>query len=610
MNWQEMVEQAFRLFSRGSGSEARSDEPSYYVDVPVDLTLNQLTSNDAEDHFHEVHESPFQLFTKEGRTTLLAPSLAILVGQYGMGKTSFVQQLCGRLRAKGHIPFPINLADSRQAYGSDSFIEGSIEPKMVDFLFSSLAREQPDPATFLEKVRTELVPQIHNGRVILILDSLDELGLNRQKLQKFMQALAGFLMPSKPEEPFVSRALVAVRLEYLAAFGMEDADSLLGKELSQMLTVYFLKLSAFSESRIQSYLERRNKPEVASELAAAPSLRDILVRPLFLRIFCDLAPTLLKKDLKHLRSPTLLIQSFIQHASEDARRQVRKPFKWDEEGLSAMALHLYNTGELDIPIEKVRSDLIRSSNISVDEAWQAIHKCPFLRKNTESRVRFSHRVFIEYFTAKALAKEAARGEELSSNAFDTIVLDVDTRKFLKDLYGDKNEWYERTRKSYGLDEDSGWNISDEMKSVDGELDQIRRKLLDYMTTPELVSADKIRPVIHHFLTLDAKGLHPCYRMYNYEAVAVFLWHNRKDEEDQKLSTHFETLLTQRLDEANKHLHQDEPLRPHYERLVERILSIGERLRYEQLSRFNKKKILEKIEEPDTRARIRHIVAGA
>jgi hypothetical protein len=609
MNWNDLLRVCSDT-TNGPRSAGQSpiDFQAAYVPVPVELTMSRLNWT-AED-FHEVQEEPFSLFAGGRRTALHPPYLAVLVAQYGMGKTSFVEQLCAFLVDAGRQAVLVNLADSRQAWGSDTWIEGLNESNLLAFLFGHIGRTTPDPKAFYEMLQTELLQDIYSGQVTLVLDSIDEMGLNRSHLLKFMEILVDLLVPTNSAQPFRPRVLISVRSEYLGAFGIDDAKSLIGAKLADLLTVYFLQLSPFSESRIQSYLERRRKREIATQLVGAPALRDILIRPLFLRIFCDLPDGLNTRDLKRLKSPTLLIQSFIEKASEVARQQIRGPFQWDEDGLARVAAKLYNTGALDIAIDTVRNELVSPRKIDVDQTWEAIHKCPFLRKSGEDRVRFSHRVFVEYFTAKELAAEGDRKDDRHYNAFDTLVLDVDTRKFLRDMFGEN--WYTRTKHSYGFNDQHGWSRLPEdpekAAEVKKKLESIRRALLDYMTEPEAAEPVEVRRNVLRLLEMDDEyGLHPCYRMYNYEAVGVYLWYNRRDEEDQKISSYFEDVLKQRLDDASKHLTDDDPLRAHYGRLVERIVSVGERLRYEKVKRFDTRKIVKKIFEPDTLARIKHIV---
>ena len=60
-----------------------------------------------------------------------------------------------------------------------------------------------------------------------------------------------------------------------------------------------------------------------------------------------------------------------------------------------------------------------------------------------------------------------------------------------------------------------------------ELETIRYKLLRWMT--DSTAANDAQGDIEQFLELKPEKLHPNYRCYNYEAVAVYLWDHRWTE---------------------------------------------------------------------------------
>jgi hypothetical protein len=195
------------------------------------------------------------------------------------------------------------------------------------------------------------------------------------------------------------------------------------------------------------------------------------------------------------------------------------------------------------------------------------------------------------------------------NAFDELVLDVDMRRLLRAML-EPERWYKRTERSYGFEDPDGWLIPGGLERHFDELNDIRKYLLDVMTDPEHHDLEVNREKIHHFLQLENSGLHPCYLIYNYEAVAVHLWYHRFDHEDRKLRDHFSKVIKARLDEVVRNdLQRHDERKAHYERLVERIISVAERLRFEQITRYKLAKILNRIEESSTKARIEALVAA-
>ena len=142
------------------------------------------------------------------------------------------------------------------------------------------------------------------------------------------------------------------------------------------------------------------------------------------------------------------------------------------------------------------------------------------------------------------------------------------------------------------------------------LNEERKALLDAMTEPENKEINKTaRGPLLAFLDRDHDHLHPRYLTYNYEAVAVFLKSNR-GEDLRTVRERFGNLLQERLEktmaELARPLTQVE-LRDPKELLVERILSIALRLRYDWAPKYEDdlevQSLKDLVQDEDIRGRI-------
>jgi hypothetical protein len=205
-------------------------------------------------------------------------------------------------------------------------------------------------------------------------------------------------------------------------------------------------------------------------------------------------------------------------------------------------------------------------------------------------VVFSHNVFQEYFVARGIVLDL----DSNGDAFDRLVLNSDMRfslRFLVDeRYPDEaNEksWYRRTRRSYALDRPAAWQLSGgrSFKDLSADLDAVRKTLLDYMTDPRMVSSESLQETIEKFFEYETLSLNARYLMYNYEAIAVYLWKHPWEDSSQWLLHKFEQRLLARTLDLRFELDGELEDREGHELLAERILSIGRRLQLSEITRI-------------------------
>lgn len=634
------------LLTRAYGAFDLKGTPyAHYVDVPVRPTEGPREHGTDSEVEVEEAVSPLVFLTgirsprsaaHAARSVSEAPSVSLIVGTYGVGKTELTHQLCYYLLECRELyqtaePLPINLA---LCHTHIPMLDRRVPPSGPEFahlLFGHLFN-RPYDGTWIE---SELLPAIRSGALFLILDGLDELASNSRQHLNFFSGLKEMLIsPDDPAPRF--QVVVSLRQEYLSVVDREGGKDLVDQLHHEFsggyLPVYFLELDLFDDSRVQAYMESRGlADEWFEKVRQHKSLLIILYRPLLLRIFCDMAlepdTRKLLENLPRYRSAAQLIADYVARVDDDrevnrARERMNTGFDWDLDAMASKCLDLYRKGQEEMETGDLRG-LLKPEGAAPgavheaateEEVWRSIHKCPFF-KRSERGVRFAHRSFFEYFIARGVSIDMRERSQEKFSAFDELVLNVDTRKFLKSMMSEE-EWYERTRRSYGLDHPEEWRDLDLVKRQ--ELERERRLLLDSMTEPEKKDKEwmqQIRTAVSTFLGRDHDQLHPRYLTYNYEAVAVFLKVNWWNEEVDSLKKDFGGLLQTRLNKSIAELEAqptpEDPLHSPRELLVERILSIAQRLRYPWAQSYlnppTEERLLAALAEGDTRERIKSIL---
>lgn len=655
----ETAQEAFGI-NLGDGEIQRQ---SSYIEVPCLLSKEQLVySQDNRDNLAPTLTNPFVFLTGirkssatvySGQRSAKDPSISIVAGQYGLGKSELLHQLCYYIlntRNEFSIlsPLPINLAFCRKHL---NVLDSSPSKEyFVKLLFGNILERLERFFANDSFIYDKLLPQINNGNIFLILDGLDELIDTPNRHRNFFGGLIKLLDNDEGNKQF--KIVVSARLEYLTAIDhLEKSD--LVKEVHDdykhkpPISVYFLRLELFDDQRIKNYLiVTTGEKSLFDKIQNNSKLLDILRRPLLLRIFCDLfndlkkeeAPEKLDKQLK-IQHVGELFEKYIDRASksmcQDEIQQLLSPsIRWNVDKLALTSLKLFKEGREELEAKDI-CDFLEEEPGGQEhdlktEASLSIHKIPFLRQVIESdseskdkkqttRFRFSHKAFYEFLTAKGMKLELEKSESqpvtteghVDFISFDKLVLNVDMRKFLKYLVGDE-KWYSRTKRSYGLENPEQWSGDHDF----GLLEENRKILLNLMTEPENATlSSKGKKTIDWFLKLhNTHELHPCYLMYNYEAVAVYLRQNWWQEEVRYTANGFQDILKNCLENILRELEKQEEyitLRDNLELLVERILSIGQRLRFQWVQDYlepNKNMQLKNsINDEKTRLRIETIL---
>lgn len=645
---EKLFEDAKRLFGLGAGG-GRGRANTFYVEVPGRLSRGGLSldRNHPLDRTDETRIetkillSPLNYLTglKLGdnwwfdKTARDGPSISIVVGEYGLGKTELLHCVAEALHEArvdtGVDVLPVSLSSAR---GLRTLAE-SFEPR--DFLCALLLHLT---INLTEPQLDEIFARIADGSLVLLLDALDELVSDETEHHAFMESLGRLSSSLTPAVGF--HIILSMRLEHLNKVyrgKLQRAGKRLEVAADHSVAVDFLLLDFFSDAMVRDYVSYRlEDPKIMELLPRSREFQDLLRRPLLARILCDLVPSdprkrrALLQDLQEVTSAAALLRLFTHRARIDpvlksAQAEIRErlggpsELRWSHRKLSAVSLkaHLGGKSELDRqatlkilvaePEEKVDAEQTVAAVrlLSDDDLWMTIYKCPFLNRagsHLESadpalRVAFTHRVFFEYFVTEGVILELKELWGSNNLAFHNLVLNVDMHRFLRDLTilteakgdrpGGEKLWYLETGRAYGLEKDCEreWSKHGRLpKDRKKWLDDIRRPLLDARSgLKDSEDPKMLRGAVLKFLEEDdgsGLSLPPRYLIPNYEAVAVCLLKPWIGTED--LHRRFADLLGRRLDKT-VHLLLGDALEPDsreiYELLVERLLDVGLRCNY-------------------------------
>lgn len=614
------VHQALSRFGIDT-SEPPSQLGENYVEVPVQATHYEWDKGDRG----RMVESPLLYVadpTPDGIASLAPPFLAMLIGTSGVGKTEMVRQLYRHTALLPGNPIdllPVSLVQCSWRGTHQPFPpQPPPQNEFRDFLFTPLIEQSSGLVG--ELVDRVVLEDIHSGAVMLALDGLDEIATGRGQHDAFFHSLFDLLKWRDRGRKSAARILISGRVEYLSALGIKDGNDLTGVAGGGKFTmpVYFLRLDFFADSRIKAYLRRRRAYEQFGNFlhvkpgAGPGQISDMLRRPLFLKLLCDLADASGDDCITSINTPTEVLNNLVNRTVSKTR--LFWSWVWDNDRLATMALALYKTGRTSFRRDEILafiepSDGDVQTGATPPDPFQAIHKCPFLRRDGDE-LRFTHQIFLDYFVALGMYVDRLRSEDkgpADASDFDRYVLTVEMRRFLRDLMGEP-AWRERTRRTYALDDleswpDPEWAIENEL-----QLETIRNKLLTCMT--DSVAIGDAESDIEQFMELKPEKLHPSYRSYNYEAIAVYLWDHRWKESERKLEHRFDARLRSELETALgtlSKLSAGDPARDAWERLVLRTLSAAYRLRLSSVLRYaGRKDRFQHISGPDTKANIERI----
>ncbi len=615
--------------------EDRDARQLMYVDVPISVAPYFPRSEPRlSDPFLYVAGRPIgNRAPYDGQSYATAATVGLLMAEYGMGKSELMMMLKWYIDANhellgGRRAVLVELGSCRDRV---TLLEdrlpgdrGEMARLFGQLIFGSASQADSD----YEQRRAD----VREGAVVLLLDGLDELlpYRNRDEYLNFYRALASFAgqIGKGPEDVLHSLVLVSMRREFLISVG-DEGIAHAAKVFPSTLGVDHLMLSPFTMSHVACFLEHhfarceaglpsgQTIEALIERIRNNDRLREMLARPLLLKLWCDILPRLEAKafDLSHEAE---LFEEYVETASREQTEKYQG--WWDLEKLSAKAKDLYmgsSVFEIPTDTDDIQSLLKESSEGKPTDLQLAIHKCPFLQDTGKGTLRFAHRAFFEYFTARGVRDCAKNGDY---EPFNDLVLNTDMRKFLRFLLKPE-KFNQLAHKAWGL-EDPTWRLSEEDRR---SFEDWHGHLLKSMTTKETrpQEVEDLRRSIIGFLERLERGcvVHPEYTTYAFESIGRhFTGDTKVDVVDQW--DRFSDVLKKcgnRLVKLLKSLHPDEDgrrlsqesdivgCRNDYEILLEKVLELGTRLHLDWVRSYRSKDILPLVRNEKTQARMARIL---
>lgn len=346
-----------------------------------------------------------------------------LVGEYGVGKTSFCRKLAFELagQAQGRIPILIRLHDYQHHVG----IEGLVR--------AVLAKCGAAEASF------EAFDHMNRaGLLLILLDGFDEMIAQVPDFDAIKQAFEELAKLAPAPE---SRVILTSREEYF-----EDEHEI-EKALKPKATLVtpikqkrerwaLLRLANFSPEQMRTFLERRLPLIADSEgdadfylqkMGEIEDLLDLGKRAVMLDMIAKTLPRLLKENREREQKglpkldidPAVLYREYLDGELE--RQEKKRGRQWLKqtprtqrlELLRGLAMECWKNDESVFPAEKVKalieSRFSRAEAVEINAKSRDFLTCSFLIRPGDTHYKFSHRSIQEFLVAEELAPKLRDG---------------------------------------------------------------------------------------------------------------------------------------------------------------------------------------------------------
>ncbi|MGL4767599.1 MAG: NACHT and WD40 repeat domain-containing protein, partial [Formosimonas sp.] len=416
------------------------------------------------------------------------PFVAIL-GEVGQGKTTAMQMLARELfqlrKVKGNeglpLPFYIDLRNYKEEWGNESSNE-NVDGLLTHILTSSgkLTSRREEQ----ERSITQLIELLHQGKVLVIFDGLDErtTGMSAQEAQRFIRQLWRIIPQEQltawrsyvqakrehsvnssrpePKPPTVmGKMIITCRTHYFRSLNEAKStfkDNLRGDTQQDDFQIYHLL--PFNEQQIRQYLSLKlpsyNTDEILEMFSRIHNLSDLAKRPLLLNLISNQIHRIEKIALKEGQQilTTSIYSSIVDEwlIRDNPKHQISIDYKPRLMQELALALHERNLRRLSGEQLNQWLDRFWQNNQDIMDAHA---QKP--RENLKTDLRtatfivhsdkdsgnygFAHTSFMEYFLAHAMLRSMCRSSDFSVTYnpielfFTKAAPSVETAHFLAEL---------------------------------------------------------------------------------------------------------------------------------------------------------------------------------
>ena len=374
--------------------------------------------------------------------------LWLVLGDYGTGKSTLVERLAYELALNGEnnpdspIPVAINLRQFPNAISLESLIREHLETELRTLL---------NPEIVLHLLEA--------GRVVLLLDSFDEMGVaqaGRSVEEQFRQLACPTANPGR--NPCGNRVLITSRSHFFrdrksamqAVQGGDtlfEADSALGKA-ARAFDATLDTLPVFTKEQIAEYLQKRlgivEGDQARRFIEERYGLQDIASTPQLLDIIVATLPDLIKQGEK-VTTGSLYLTYTTRWLNTVRLTQGEVNVDHMRDLLERMACELWIRPRNQIPYTDLAALLHHEGRLArsldSERVDLELRTATFLVRSADGYYRFSHRSFLEFFFSRALFRALQEGHFAKALTFGRINPEATT--FLLNLTESAKESFDK-----------------------------------------------------------------------------------------------------------------------------------------------------------------------
>jgi serine/threonine-protein kinase len=375
--------------------------------------------------------------------------LLAVLGDYGIGKTSFCYKFASDLTEYSHVPVVIELKTMRE------------ENVLWEELIKREIRRRSSKAE----------------NIVLILDGFDELSLKFDK-----EMVLGEIQELSETTQDFAKVILTSRTQFFRS-GQEEWELLVrepGKpqrgpvSLQDPERFERIYVSPFGDEEIKVYLylalgEKKSLDFWDNIIEKVFDIKDLAKRPILLELITEYSEYI--KNIKGVVTPGK-VYGIVTEAWEkrDGNRAPENIILFMEE----MAYQMFTKGEVQFHFDTLREVIDRYFDyetgeffkLSLDNLDYQIRTCSFLSRNeAEGYYAFAHRSFIEYFVARKISKE------IPQNRAQEIKITDETALFVSELIDPSV--YERIEPPQGVKVPEDMVYVPSGQFIMGEKDSIR-----------------------------------------------------------------------------------------------------------------------------------------
>lgn len=339
------------------------------------------------------------------------PKHLVLLGDYGMGKTSFLKYYAKRLAEEilsdqAVLRFPVFIS-----LNNNSPRHGGIKKTISAFVAENLG---------VDYELFEIL--IHKGKILFLLDAFDEMGFVGTHDDRFKQINEIWKLAFKN-----NKILLAGRSSYFPSdFELKQTLNIIPKEEEIIQTQPYcssIRLEFLDEIKIKEYISKYYRPEKTEQffnwIEGAPSILELCKRPSLMHIIREMLPNLHRKDSKEIHNPGGAIEKYVDYwINRQESKEIQSAFSDNNKKRNfiksffrQIAVQTFMSKQYRISVDFIKDELnnfidkYEIKNLSKryqKEGFENEILTGYFIELENDYFRFVHKSFFEFFVAKEI----------------------------------------------------------------------------------------------------------------------------------------------------------------------------------------------------------------